>query len=80
MHYVGEIRLFPYNFAPMDWQRCEGQIMDMYLYLDLFAILGTTFGGDGTTTFGLPDLRGKAPDENMFYYIAVEGVYPSLSM
>jgi microcystin-dependent protein len=57
--YLGEIRLFPYNFAPIGWAFCNGQIMSISQNTALFALLGTTYGGDGVTTFALPDLRGR---------------------
>jgi len=59
--YLGEIRLFPYNFAPSGWAFCNGQIMSIQQNTALFSLLGTTYGGNGTTTFALPDLRGRAP-------------------
>ncbi len=58
--YLGEIRIFPYNFSPMGWALCEGQTMPISQNTALFALLGTTYGGNGTTTFNLPDLRGRA--------------------
>lgn len=59
--YVGEIRMFAGNFAPQGWALCNGQIMSIAENDMLFSLLGTTYGGDGQTTFGLPDLRGRAP-------------------
>ena len=59
--YLGEIMLFAGNFAPVGWMACDGQVLSIALYQALFSILGTNFGGDGRTTFGLPDLRGRAP-------------------
>src|ERR1700756_1351782 len=58
--YVGEIRMFAGNFAPAGWMFCEGQLLPISNYETLFNLLGTTYGGDGQTTFGLPDLRGRA--------------------
>ena len=58
--FLGELRLFPYNFAPRGWAFCSGQIMSISQNTALFALLGTTFGGNGQTTFALPDLRGRA--------------------
>lgn len=58
---IGEVRLFAGNFAPRGWAFCEGQIMPINQNQALFSILGTTYGGDGRTSFGLPDLRAKAP-------------------
>jgi len=57
--YVGEIRMFAGNYAPQDWAFCEGQILNISEHQMLFAILGATYGGNGHTTFALPDLRGR---------------------
>ena len=57
--FLGEIRLFPYNFAPRGWAFCNGQIMAISQNTALFSLLGTTYGGNGTTNFALPDLRGR---------------------
>ncbi len=59
--YIGEIRLFAGNFAPNGWLFCDGQELPISWYEDLFMLIGTTYGGDGQTTFVLPDLRGRAP-------------------
>ncbi len=59
--YIGEIRIFPYNFAPSGWTTCSGQIMSISQNTALFSLLGTTYGGNGTSTFALPDLRGRVP-------------------
>lgn len=58
---LAEVRLFAGNFAPRGWMKCEGQIIPIKGKEALFSILGTTYGGDGRTTFALPDLRGRAP-------------------
>ncbi|ALF89447.1 MULTISPECIES: phage tail protein [Ralstonia solanacearum species complex] len=58
--FIGEIRIFGFNFAPVDWAACDGALMPVSQNAALFAILGTTYGGTGSTTFGLPDLRGRA--------------------
>lgn len=57
---IGEIRIFAGNFAPRSWAFCEGQLLAISSNQALFSILGTTYGGDGRTTFALPDLRGRA--------------------
>jgi len=57
---IGEIRMFAGNFAPRSWALCEGQLLAINSNQALFSILGTTYGGDGRTSFGLPDLRGRA--------------------
>ncbi|MFT4532722.1 MAG: microcystin-dependent protein [Saprospiraceae bacterium] len=59
--FLGQILLFAGNFAPRGWALCEGQLLPINQYQALFSILGTTYGGDGRTSFGLPDLRGRAP-------------------
>jgi microcystin-dependent protein len=59
--FVGEIRLFAGNFAPAGWMFCEGQLLAISDNETLFNLIGTTYGGDGQSTFGLPDLRGRVP-------------------
>jgi microcystin-dependent protein len=59
--YVGEIRMFGGNFAPAGWMFCEGQLLPISDYETLFNLIGTTYGGDGQSTFALPDLRGRLP-------------------
>lgn len=59
--FLGEIRLFPFGLIPRGWAPCEGQILQIVTNQALFSILGTTYGGNGTTTFALPDLRGRVP-------------------
>ena len=59
--YVGEIRMFAGNFAPRNWAFCDGQLLAVSQNDALFSLLGTIYGGDGRTTFGLPDLRGRIP-------------------
>jgi microcystin-dependent protein len=59
--FLGEVRMFAGNFAPVGWQFCNGQLVSIAENDALFFLLGTTYGGDGVTTFGLPDLRGRTP-------------------
>ncbi len=59
--FLGEIIMFGGNFAPRGWAYCDGQLLAISQYTALFSIIGTTYGGDGRTTFALPDLRGRAP-------------------
>lgn len=59
--FIGQISIFAGNFAPRGWAFCDGQLLSIASNTALFSILGTTYGGDGRTTFGLPDLRGRAP-------------------
>ena len=59
--FLGEIRIFTINFAPKGWAMCNGQFLPINQNQGLFSLLGTTYGGDGRTTFALPDLRGRVP-------------------
>lgn len=59
--YVGEVMLWAGNFAPLGWAFCDGSLLPIAQYDALFALIGTTYGGDGVTTFALPDLRGRIP-------------------
>lgn len=59
--FIAEIRIFPFNFPPKGWAFCDGQLMPISQNTALFSLLGTTYGGDGKSTFALPDLRGSAP-------------------
>lgn len=59
--YVGEIRMFAGNFAPQGWALCNGQVLAIAENEALFSLIGTTYGGDGQTSFALPDLQGRAP-------------------
>ena len=87
--FIGQICLFGFNFAPRGWARCEGQTMSIAQNSALFSLLGTTYGGDGITTFKLPDLRVAEASEagpqgfvgagrsGAVYCIALQGVFPS---
>src|SRR5205085_2321758 len=70
--FVAEIRIFPFNFAPKGWAFCAGQLLPISQNTALFSLLGTTYGGDGKSTFALPDMQGNAP---MFW-----GQGPGLSL
>ena len=59
--YVGEIRMFAGNFNPAGWMFCAGQLLAISAYETLFNLIGTTYGGDGQSTFALPDLRSRVP-------------------
>jgi microcystin-dependent protein len=59
--FVAEIRIFPFNFAPTGWAMCNGQLLPISQNTALFSLLGTMYGGDGQSTFALPDLQGSAP-------------------
>lgn len=79
--FLGDIVLFSFDFAPSYWMPCEGQTLQISTYQSLFTLIGTTFGGNGTTTFCLPDLRSAIPIQEigMHYCIAIQGIYPSRS-
>jgi microcystin-dependent protein len=59
--FVGEIRVVAFDFVPPGWARCDGQLLPLNQNQALFALLGTTYGGNGQTSFALPDLRGRTP-------------------
>src|SRR5215208_6944055 len=59
--FVAEIRIFPFSFAPRGWAFCNGQLLPISQNTALFSLLGTTYGGDGKTTFALPNLQGQVP-------------------
>ena len=59
--FIGQVIRVGFTFAPVGWMRCEGQLLPIAQYDALYALIGTTYGGDGQTTFGLPDLRGRVP-------------------
>jgi microcystin-dependent protein len=61
--YLGELRIFGFSFAPQGWAYCDGQLMSIAQNTALYAVIGTTFGGDGQTTFALPNMQGNAPME-----------------
>ncbi|MEW4371877.1 InlB B-repeat-containing protein [Paenibacillus kandeliae] len=75
--YIGEIQLFPYNYAPSGWVFAAGQTLTISQNQALFALLGTQYGGDGRTTFALPNLTSLSIPDGMGYYIALNGIYPS---
>jgi microcystin-dependent protein len=72
--FVGEVRILPYVFAPLDWARCEGQLYPISQNQKLYAIVGTIYGGDGRATFALPNLRGRSP----MHFGAAPGLTPRL--
>ena len=75
--YIGLIALVGFKFCPRGTAAAAGQIMAIARNQALFSLLGTIYGGDGRTTFALPDLRGTAPIDGMRYCIALEGIFPS---
>jgi microcystin-dependent protein len=76
-NYLGQIELFPYTFAPMGWVLCNGAIINIMQNTALYSLIGIQFGGDGRTTFGLPNMTNMSPTPGMEYYIAVTGIYPN---
>ena len=77
--FIGQILLVPYNFAPRNWAFCQGQLLPIAQYTALFSLIGNTFGGDGESTFALPDLRGRIPPSSgqLNYIIALQGIFPT---
>lgn len=73
---LGEIELFPFTFVPRGWLLCNGQTLSITQNQALYSLLGITYGGDGITTFALPNLLGTEPVPNTKYCIAREGLYP----
>ena len=74
---IGQIALFPYNFCPRDWAEAAGQTLPITQNPALFSLLGTTYGGDGTRTFKLPDLRKNVPLAGTRYCIVINGIFPA---
>ena len=78
-YFIGEIVLFPYNFVPQHFAKCEGQLMSISNNEVLYSLLSNKFGGDGRMDFALPDLRGAEPIPGTGYYMALTGIYPARS-
>lgn len=82
--YLGTVMLLAFSYAPPEFMSCDGQVLQISQYQALYALIGTTYGGNGTSTFCLPNLNGaggipsSAPSVNGFnkYYIAVQGLFP----
>ena len=68
--FIGILQLYPYTFTPLGYMSCEGQTLSISQYQTLYALIGSTYGGDGRTTFALPNLKGAEPLPQMKYYIA----------
>ena len=75
-HALGRVTLFPYTYTPNNWLACNGQTLHIKDFSDLFKVIGNTFGGDGKTTFALPNLEGKSPLDGKYYAICSQGVNP----
>jgi microcystin-dependent protein len=83
---IGEIRMFAGAFAPRGWAPCDGRLLSISQHSALFSVLGTAYGGDGMTTFALPDLRGRVPlsvlddprpNTQVNFIIALDGSFPT---
>lgn len=74
---LGEILLFPFQFEMYGCMSCQGQILQVAQYQALFSLIGYMYGGNGTTTFALPNLKDAEPLPGMRYYIVTSGLYPS---
>jgi len=72
---LGQIQIFPFNFAPRGWVQCAGQIVPIVDNTALFSLIGNKFGGDGKTNFALPNYQGQAPGGSN-YFIAMQGMFP----
>lgn len=81
--YLGEIRIVAFNFSPKNWADCDGRLLTISEYPALYALLGVQFGGNGSTNFGLPDLRGRVPvhpDTSMGIFIGLKHGYEQISI
>jgi microcystin-dependent protein len=74
---LGTILLLPYSFTPIDMLLCNGQILQIQQNTALYSLIGNQYGGNGTTTFALPNLLGTEPLPGLKYYMVVSGVYPT---
>ncbi len=74
---IGTIALFPYNFTPMSWFLCNGQILPISGNETLYSLIGPFYGGNGSSTFALPNMLGLEPIYGLNYYICYEGMYPT---
>ena len=74
--FIGTVQLFAFSYAPAGWYACDGAVLPIAVNQALFALIGTTYGGDGVSTFALPDLRGKAPLDGLGYYLCANGIWP----
>lgn len=75
--FIGQICTFPYSFAPLGWVFCNGALLQIMQYQPLYSLIGTKFGGNGSTNFAVPNLQGAEPQPGIGYYICVQGIYPT---
>jgi len=78
-YYLGDVILFALNYEPEGFMLCDGRILQITQNQALFALLGIQFGGNGSSTFALPDLRNASPINGVSYYMVTQGVYPMRS-
>lgn len=76
LYHIGEILLVAFDYVPSDFLRCNGQLLQINQYSALFALIGTTYGGNGTTTFALPNMTAPT---NLYYLICIQGSFPARS-
>ena len=76
--YIGEVSLFPYEFEPEGWARCDGRLLPIEKQMVLFSLIGNRFGGDGRVTFALPKMPPPPTSEGatLGYFISIGGIYP----
>jgi len=75
-YYLGDIQLFAYTFVPMGWLLCNGAVLQVQQNTALFSLISNKFGGNGSTTFALPNMTNDSPVAGMNYYMCVSGIYP----
>ena len=78
-YFLGQICTFPYTFVPYGWLLCNGAQLQIRDNTALYSLIGTTFGGNGTTTFNIPNLQGAEPQPGVGYYICISGIFPTRS-
>ena len=76
--YIGEVRAFSFSYEPQGWAACDGRLLPISQNQALFSLVGTTYGGDGMSTFALPKIQGLEASDgaSLNYFIAIEGLYP----
>ncbi|HEX2939204.1 MAG TPA: phage tail protein [Ruminiclostridium sp.] len=74
--FIGDICLFAFNFVPQNYMLCDGSSMNITQNQALYSLIGCLYGGNGTTTFNIPNLLGTEPIPGMKYYICTSGIYP----
>ncbi len=76
-YYIGQIVVFPYSFVPYGWLLCNGAQLSIQQNNALYSLIGTKFGGNGSTNFNIPNLQGAEALPGTAYYICISGIYPS---